>query len=291
VQHPRPAHLTLLAALLGALSLALVGLAAPARAAEVPMLTVTLSDGDAHPLRGSTYTYRASVRNDGTETLRAARLVAVIPTSEVTLLPASVRTTAGEITIANIFGQLNNLISIELGALTPGERLTASWTVRLRADLPPGLEGFGLAATVERTADDGYPSTIEGDYDLVTEPATAVLATLSGAGVQPGPGDQDGTGSARLRVVPATGALCSVVTVRRIVLPASRTLLRIGDATPIALPGPDASGTARGCTTIDPALARTLVMGSANSLQVDNARFPAGAVAGPLVRATSTAPA
>lgn len=273
----RPEHLllTLPVALALALTPALAG-SSVAQAQEFPQFTVTFTDGDAHPLPGERYVYRASVRNTGTETVRGARLQAVVP-SQVRLLPQSVRTDAGQVTIGNVFGEISNLVSIELGAVDPGERLQASWTVVLRKDAGPT---FPAAVTAERTADDGFADTIAGVYDLATEPATAVDATLTGPQVSPGPGDRDGTGSARLRVVPATGQVCSVLTVRRIALPALRATVTSAAGT-VQLPAPDATGSARGCTVADPAVVRAVVSGGA-VLRVDNAAFPAGAVAGPL---------
>ena len=277
--------LRLLALLTGAAAGAAVLTAVPpVSAEEVPQLTVTLSDQDAHPARGELYTLSATVRNDGTETVRAARLVHVVPTSEMRLLPASVRTDAGQVTIGHVLGALNNLISIELGALTPGESLSAAWKVRVRTDVPPALESFNMIVTAERTADDGYPSTLAGDYDLQTELATPLAATLSGAQVEPGPGDRDGTGTAALRVVPAIGEICSTVSVEGIRLPARRTVVGADGQPAAPLPGPDASGVARGCTGVGPELARALTTGTGGFVRVDNGAFPRGALAGPLTR-------
>ncbi|WP_154166892.1 hypothetical protein, partial [Staphylococcus saprophyticus] len=73
------------------------------------------------------------------------------------------------------------------------------------------------------------------------------------------------------------------MTVRGIALPARRTVVRTGAGERVELPGQDSSGTARGCTCVDPALTRALATAPA-SLQVDSAGYPAGALRGPLLR-------
>lgn len=273
-----------------AVPLALALLVAPAAAGlasahadDFPQFTVTFTDSDAHPLPGETYTYRATVRNDGPETVRATRLQAVVP-EYVRLLPRTVETDAGQVTIANVFGRTNNLISIELGALDPGERLTATWRVRL---LDKPAMSFEAIATAERTADDGFPDTIAGVYALTTEPAARSTAALTGEQVRPGPGDRDGDGTASLRYVPATGRICSVTTVRQVALRSTRAVLTT-TAGSAQLPAPDRTGTGRGCIAVAPQITERLFT-DGGTVRVDNAAFPDGAVAGTLAAARTAA--
>ena len=123
-------------------------------------------------------------------------------------------------------------------------------------------------------------------------------ATLTGHQAVPGPGDLDGTGTARVRVDAATGTLCWELTARGIE-PASAAHIHRGEAgstgPPVAtLAAPGASERSEGCANVALELAREMIARPhAFYVNVHNARFPAGAIRGQLrgqVRRPEAAP-
>lgn len=109
---------------------------------------------------------------------------------------------------------------------------------------------------------------------------------LNGAEEAPGPGDQDGSGHAAIRVNPGRGIICYALEVEGIE-PAAAAHIHVG---PAGVAGPivvhlDAptSGSSAGCTEVSRALAMDIIRRpSRYYINVHNAPFPAGAVRGQL---------
>ena len=104
----------------------------------------------------------------------------------------------------------------------------------------------------------------------------------------PGPGDPDGTGSARINVIPSQNRLCYNVRVSNIA-PATMAHIhrgRAGVAGPVVVGlRPPTDGSSSACTTV--ARARLLDIARNPSLyyvNVHNTPFPNGAVRGQLTR-------
>jgi hypothetical protein len=115
-------------------------------------------------------------------------------------------------------------------------------------------------------------------------------AQLTGEAEVPGPGDLDGSGSARIRLFPNEGMVCFTISVKDIMLPAALAHIHVGTADvagPIVvhLTPPDASGFSKGCMEADEALIRDIYHNPANYyVNVHTADFPAGAVRGQLTK-------
>jgi hypothetical protein len=109
-----------------------------------------------------------------------------------------------------------------------------------------------------------------------------LTATLTGEAEVPGPGDPDGTGSARVTVNPGTGQLCYTITVRNIE-PARAAHIHEGsedEAGPVKV---NLMAPTSGCTTISRELALEILRDPADYyVNVHNAPFPGGAVRGQL---------
>jgi len=114
-----------------------------------------------------------------------------------------------------------------------------------------------------------------------------LTATLTGYQALPGPGDLDGTGTARLRVDGEAERVCWVLTARGIA-PATAAHLHRGEAgsvgpplVPLAPPGADERS--EGCAPIAAALAAELIARPhAFYVNVHNAAYPGGAIRGQL---------
>jgi hypothetical protein len=112
-------------------------------------------------------------------------------------------------------------------------------------------------------------------------------STLTGYQAVPGPGDLDGTGTARMRVNGETGQLCWELNARGIA-PATAAHVHRGQAGSVGPPvvpltSPGASERSEGCAAIDVGLARELIVQPhAFYVNVHNAAFPGGAIRGQL---------
>ena len=115
-----------------------------------------------------------------------------------------------------------------------------------------------------------------------------LTATLTGASEVPGPGDADGTGSARVTINVGQKRLCYTIKVAGIVLPAAAAHVHDADAgksgdVVVALSAPGADGTATGCATVTRALLKEILHDPAGYyVNVHNSVFPGGALRGQL---------
>jgi len=113
-----------------------------------------------------------------------------------------------------------------------------------------------------------------------------LTSTLTGYQAVPGPGDLDGTGTARARVDAETGQVCWELNARGID-PATTAHIHRGDAgsvgppvVPLTAPAQERS---EGCATVAVELAREMVVRPHGFyVNVHNAAFPGGAMRGQL---------
>ena len=112
--------------------------------------------------------------------------------------------------------------------------------------------------------------------------------TLTGAAEVPGPGDPDGSGTARVTINVGQGELCFVLSVSDIALPATGAHIHVGTADqagPVVVPlqPPDETGTSSGCVTVNADLLQQIVSNpDGYYVNVHSSEFPAGAVRGQL---------
>lgn len=110
--------------------------------------------------------------------------------------------------------------------------------------------------------------------------------SLTGGTEVPGPGDADGTGTAKLRINPGQAQVCYELSVANIDTATMAHIHRgaVGVAGPVVVTlGTPASGTAQGCADVARELARELIQSPADFyVNVHNAPHPAGAVRGQL---------
>lgn len=116
---------------------------------------------------------------------------------------------------------------------------------------------------------------------------TELQATLTGQQQTPGPGDVDGTGTARIRLDGGNGRLCWEVNVRGIGR-ATSAAIHSGAAGSVgpavaALTTPDAAGRSEGCAAVDPEAARRMALQAhLFYLTVADEAHPQGAIRGQL---------
>ena len=117
-----------------------------------------------------------------------------------------------------------------------------------------------------------------------------LTAQLSGSAEYPGPGDEDGSGTAVLTLNPGQETICWTISVSDISLPATGAHIHEGVAgvpgpVVVALSPPDASGMSSGCASVprDEVL-EILYETDQYYVNVHTSDFPAGAVRGQLQR-------
>ncbi len=84
----------------------------------------------------------------------------------------------------------------------------------------------------------------------------AFTTELTGAAEVPGPGDPDGSGTAKITLNQGEGELCFWLSVENVTLPAVGAHIHLGTSAQagpvvVALTPPDASGTSSGCVATD----------------------------------------
>jgi hypothetical protein len=131
------------------------------------------------------------------------------------------------------------------------------------------IAATGAAAQHQGHGDGGRPFTV----------------AMTGAAERPGPGDPDGSGTARIMVNAGQGRVCWDVTVSNID-PATAAHIHRGPATasgpPVVTMTPP---TGHGCADVDRALAQELIQNPGGFyVNVHNAAFPPGAIRGQLGR-------
>ena len=111
---------------------------------------------------------------------------------------------------------------------------------------------------------------------------------LTGEAEEPGPGDDDGTGTAVLRINPGQGQVCYDVTYADIDPPTAAHIHRapVDDPGPVVVPLTVAADrTIAGCATVTRELALELIRTpEAFYVNVHNATFPLGAIRGQLAK-------
>jgi hypothetical protein len=112
--------------------------------------------------------------------------------------------------------------------------------------------------------------------------------TLTGTAEVPGPGDEDGSGTAKITVNPGQEEVCWELFVEDITLPATGAHIHegaVGEAGDVVvhLTPPDASGVSSGCITVERELALDILKNPENYyVNVHTTDFPDGAVRGQL---------
>lgn len=142
---------------------------------------------------------------------------------------------------------------------------------------PTGPDAVGDPASTRVLID---PTQEQGGRGFTT--------TLTGAAEVPGPGDPNGSGTARLTVNVGQGEVCFSISVTDIALPATGAHIHVGDADEfgdvvVGLTAPGASGTSAGCVSADKDVLNQIVSNAAGYyVNVHSSEFPAGAVRGQL---------
>jgi len=113
-----------------------------------------------------------------------------------------------------------------------------------------------------------------------------LVAAMTGADEAPGPGDPDGTGTARFTLNPGQGEICYVLSVSGIG-PATAAHIHVappGSPGPVVVPlAAPTSGSSEGCATASRELILDILRApEAYYVNVHNADFPPGAVRGQL---------
>ena len=113
--------------------------------------------------------------------------------------------------------------------------------------------------------------------------------TLTGAAEVPGPGDPDGSGTAKITVNPGQREICYELSVEDITLPATGAHIHVGTADEfgdvvVPLTPPDESGSSSGCAEdVSRELALAIIRNPENYyVNVHTSDFPSGAVRGQL---------
>jgi len=109
---------------------------------------------------------------------------------------------------------------------------------------------------------------------------------LTGANEVPGPGDPDGSGSARITLNVGRGTVCWQIEVSGIASATAAHIHRapVGVAGPVVVPlSPPSSGESSGCVDVDRTLVKDILQHPADFyVNVHNAEYPAGALRGQL---------
>ncbi|MEO7711859.1 MAG: CHRD domain-containing protein [Gemmatimonadaceae bacterium] len=145
---------------------------------------------------------------------------------------------------------------------------------------------FTVACSVESPSASGPSDASFARLGVADQGGRLLTATLTGASEVPGPGDPDGTGTARVTVNAGQGLVCYELRVANI---APATAAHIHEA-PAGTAGPvrvtlkaPSTGMSSGCVTVSREFAKELAADPSDYyVNVHNAQFPAGAVRGQL---------
>lgn len=121
---------------------------------------------------------------------------------------------------------------------------------------------------------------------LVQEGGRPFTVQMTGAAERPGPGDPDGSGTARFMLNPGQGRICFELTVSNIA-PATAAHIHVADVNnpgPVVVPlSPPADGDSSGCVDATRELIKAIIKNPENYyVNVHNADFGPGAVRGQL---------
>lgn len=143
-----------------------------------------------------------------------------------------------------------------------------------RAETPPAPDAS--APTADQQVQEPAP----------TNGATSFDVALTGAEEAPGPGDPDGTGTAKITLDAAKGEVCYELMTQNVDKP-NAAHVHSGAAgqagPPVVNLDPPAEGSSKGCATVDAQVITDIQQNPANFyVNVHNAEFAAGAVRGQL---------
>lgn len=147
-----------------------------------------------------------------------------------------------------------------------------------------GSTMMGVGASPEATTEAGS-STDTTSGSMVN---ANFSTTLSGTAEIPGPGDEDGTGTAAITIDFANSQICYDVTVQNVTLPAAAMHIHVGNADEsggVVVPfdkAPDESGNATGCVAVSDLDVLSQIADSPAGFYVNvhTSDFPDGAVRG-----------
>ena len=159
-------------------------------------------------------------------------------------------------------------------------QLNRFYSILAFQDMQMGMMGSGAEATADAST----------GGDTSAAPAGEMMnfgTTLAGTNEVPGPGDEDGTGTAAVTFDMTNGQVCYNLAVQNITLPAAAAHIHRGMASEsgaVVVPFdvvPDASGNAESCVLVDNALLQEIVGNPAGFyVNVHTSDFPDGAVRG-----------
>ena len=166
--------------------------------------------------------------------------------------------------------------------------LTAILAMGACADTPTNptqLTPLGSQASSSTGPDATTESRIDPSFG---HGGAELSASLTGAAELPGPGDPDGSGSARITLNAGQGEVCFRLEVSNIA-PATAAHIHVGDVTtfgPVVVGlAPPTSGSSTACVSADQDLVQEIHRNpAAYYVNVHNADFPAGAIRGQLAR-------
>lgn len=142
------------------------------------------------------------------------------------------------------------------------------------------------------TLDQDVQSFMMGMFGMgpsTSDVANSFDVLLSGPQEVPGPGDDDGQGTANVTIDTETSEICWTISVGGIQTPAAAAHIHnapIGEAGSVVveLTAPDVEGASTGCTTVEEAVAADIAANPANYyVNVHTGEFPDGAVRGQLL--------
>jgi CHRD domain len=142
----------------------------------------------------------------------------------------------------------------------------------LALSLLGGACTFATAATAQLVQEGGRPFTVQ----------------MTGAAERPGPGDPDGSGTAKFMLNNGQGRVCFELTVTGIA-PATAAHIHEADVDhpgPIVVPlAAPTDGDSSGCVDVDPEEIKEIIQDPGDYyVNVHNADFPAGAIRGQLAK-------